>query len=133
MPHARARRRRRPGRGVAGGRAGVVGRCLSFRTLHGGSAIRFLGSVYVTAQESPSPYVVFFPITGISFLEETFSSPTACRLRNHGREGMIVSSSLSLFPMFSFTSLFLSNICSIYVLYRYSHVASYVALCLLKI
>ena len=47
---------------------------LSFGTLHGGSAIRFLGSVYATAQESPSPYVVFFPITGVSFLEYSMST-----------------------------------------------------------
>ena len=126
FPHLvtlRARRRERAGASEA----------LVVRDLARGIAIRFLGSIYATAQESPSPYVVFFPITSFSFLEETFSSPTTCRLRNCGREGMIVSSSLSLFHMSSLTDLLLSNICSMYVLYCYSHVASYVALCLLQI
>jgi len=62
---------------------------LSFGTLHGGSTIRFLGSVYATAQESPSPYVVFFPITCVSFLE--YSSMSTSESRTGGYDHFIFS------------------------------------------
>ena len=100
---------------------------LSFGTLLGGSIIRFLGSVYATAQESLSPYVIFFPIAGVAFLEGTSSSPTACRmleLQNCGWEGMIVSSSLC----FTFY-MFQKFICVVpYVAISLFHMTSHVVL-----